>query len=346
MRTCPFPAWWFLLPVLPLVAACHGRGSSSGDVLGSATVGADGGVLEVTSGPQAGLRITVPPGATASEVRLTVYDVPPQPVGMLQVLPPIARAFRVEPAAAYFELPLTMRMPYDPFALPDTAPGNVGVRQTRSGGTVEHMPDAVDVADAYVEYATRTLGMFEVARGTKAENLLAYREPETATVALADGYAFVSEPWPDDAQPFGGPGAVRWRLTGPGIDEWIYWSSASLTGRQADTVWREAWQTPVVPWDEQSEGLPVSVTIQTQVSTPVGLPPVGGTLVVSSLWYWDLPQTVGDQLLLDVVRLQMTLAWDRHDIGTGQREYVFWFARDFGLVALGIDGIVHARTAP
>jgi hypothetical protein len=90
----------------------------------------------------------------------------------------------------------------------------------------------------------------------------------------------------------------------------------------------------------------VATTTTTQVATPIGLPPLGSIVAASQFWSYDLPRTVAGQLVTDVARFELRLAWDRHDLGTGQRQHTFWFAPAVGLLAMAIDGVVYERVAP
>jgi hypothetical protein len=83
----------------------------------------------------------------------------------------------------------------------------------------------------------------------------------------------------------------------------------------------------------------------TQVSRPMTQLPIGGQITVSSMWSWSAPRTVAGRLLYDVAKLYLSLAWNRADLGVGQREYQFWFAPGIGLVAFAEDGLVHERTS-
>ncbi|MEO6597560.1 MAG: hypothetical protein ABIP94_22685 [Planctomycetota bacterium] len=49
----------------------------------------------------------------------------------------------------------------------------------------------------------------------------------------------------------------------------------------------------------------------------------------------------GGQIAL---RVNISLAWNRADLGTGQRDYDFWFSPGRGLIAFAQDGDVRQRT--
>lgn len=334
---------------LLVLAACEPRRSSP-RVLASAEVGPDGGVVEVASGDQAGLRVTVPAGALVRNVRIEVLDdeAPVADVAgsIFQVVyvPPLARPFRVEPADLFFEQPVVLRMPYDPLRIVNSAPGNVSVVQRRPGGSVAYPPTAVDAIAGQVEFATQTLGTFQVERAVATTGLFNYLGPAEATVELAEGWTFVSGPI-DAASPFAGLVTRQWRLTGPGLDETWFFDDLQLVGRET-SGWRETWNEPVRPWSESTFGEPLSTIVGVQVEAPIGAQPTAGTLGMFHTWRWDVPRAVGDALATEVVRLEAVLGWERADLGTGQRQHVFWFSPAFGLLAIGLDGVVHERTAP
>ncbi len=343
MRTC------LLLSFLLLLAACsRSRSTSSATVLGAATIGPAGGELELTSGKQAGLRLTVPAGALLDPTEVRVIDaevVLPAELLATSYLPSPAPAFRLEPADIYLEVPATLRLPYDPMRLRGMAPGNVRVRQQRNGNLVDLEPPVVDVGAGRLELQSRTFGQFQVIRGPVVGGLGSYQAPVGTLVALADGWSFTSGAVPG-ASPFAGTTATQWQLSGPAFDETWFFDGLRLRGRESASVWRETWNEPVVIWQDIDAVVPQATTMATQVNAPIQLPPLGGSITVLGIQSWDVPRAFGDQLVYDIVRLQVTLAWDRSDLGTGQREYVFWFAPELGLLAMAIDGVVHARTAP
>lgn len=167
--------------------------------------------------------------------------------------------------------------------------------------------------------------------------------PAEATVELADGWTFASGPV-DAASPFAGLVARQWRLTGPDLDETWFFDDLQIVGRET-SGWRETWKEPG-PWSEFTFGEPLWTIVGVQVEAPIGAPPTAGTLGMFHTWRWDLPRAVGDALATDVVRLEAAQSWERADLGTGQRQHVFWFSPAHGLVAIAVDGVVHEREAP
>jgi hypothetical protein len=341
MRTCP-------LPFVLLLAACSRGVDTPPTVLGAATIGPAGGELVITSGKQAGLRLSVPAGAVADPVEIRVVDaevVLPAELLATSYAPEPASAFRLEPTDLYLDLPAALRLPYDPLRLRGMAPGNVRVRQQRSGATVDLDPPMVDAVAGRVEIASRSFGRFQVVRGPLVGGLGAYQPPSDAVVALADGWSFTAAAVPA-ASPFAGPEARQWHLTGPGFDEVLFFDGLDLRGREAPQWWREAWDQPVVVWQDVDSVVPQATTITMQVQAPLTQLSLGGSMTVLGVKAWDVPRPLGDRLVYDVVQLKLDLAWNRHDVGVGQRQYLFWFAPEVGLLALAIDGVVHERAAP
>ncbi|MBX3464241.1 MAG: hypothetical protein KF830_13800 [Planctomycetes bacterium] len=331
-----------------LAASCSRKGTAPPEVFAAATIGPEGGEVAVLGGKQAGLRVTVPAGALTAAIELRVVDAEvalPADLLATSYVPDPAPAFRLEPVDVYLELPAALQLPYLPQRLTGMAPGNVRVRQQRAAGTVDHEPTAVDAVVGRAELSLRTFGRFQVVRGPQAAGLSAYQPPVANPVPLEGGWSFAVEEVAADS-PFAGPGAVQWRLEGPGFAEALCFDGLQMTGREAAPHWREVWSAPVTVWQDVALVVPQATTFVAQVHAPVSMPSFGGLLTVFGAQSWDLPRRCGDQWFYDVVTLRLALAWNRHDLGTGQREYRFWFAPGIGLLALGIDGVVHERTSP
>jgi hypothetical protein len=324
-------------------------------VLGEATIGPEGGVLAIDTGVQAGLRLTVPSGALMQSTRIRVHDATPVPlpgIGAPVIAAPPAYPFSFEPLDLRLEERATLRMPYETGRLYGTAPGNVRAREQRNGFAIDHDPDLVDVQGGFLELPIRHLSQYEVIRGPVAGGIAEYWPPTGAPVQLADGITFTVEAVPSTS-PFASPEALRWVIAGApvfgaqDVDLLYFDDEHRLLGRESlDEDWREVWSQPYFPWVQAEVSLPVgSVTMLTQVSRPMTQLPIGGQITVSSMWSWSAPRTVAGRLLYDVAKLYLSLAWNRADLGVGQREYQFWFAPGIGLVAFAEDGLVHERTS-
>lgn len=336
-----------------LAAACH-RSSSGGDpVLAEATVGAEGGELVVADGEQAGWRLLVPPGALAepTQLRVVAAALPPVVAGVgapeTSTAPVPAAAFRIEPVGLQLVERATLRAPYRVTVLTNTAPGNVRVREVRNGNAIDYVPDVIDVAAGRVELPIRFLGSYQVVPGPRVATIDAYWQPIGEAVALAGGRTFAVEP-PAIGSPFATTCDRRWRYEGPHGVDLLHFAADALRGREApDEGWREVWSEAYPVWQPIfASPPPLARTFVMQVQSPIGGPGIGAQMTAQSQWSWDVPQPVGDTLVTDVVRVWLTLTWNRADLGVGTRDYRFWFAPGLGLVALAEDGVVHRRTAP
>ncbi|MFY9341272.1 MAG: hypothetical protein WAT39_02200 [Planctomycetota bacterium] len=340
-----------LLGCLPwcMVSACSKTSSrTTTTALGAATIGPDGGVIAIDSGAQAGLRLTIPPGAVAEPTLFAVLDAALvlEPAAPVSLVPPISRPVVFEPRELRLAELATLRLPYSIANVTATSPGNVRVRQQRNGNVIDHEPQAIDARDGWIEVPVRTLSQFQVVRGPVAENVASYWQSVDTQVALADGRTFAVESVPA-ASPFAAPAGVRWRLTGPDEEDLLYFDGIDLLGRESIREdWREQWNDRYPVWTNITQAPPASgATFTTRVSRPIAALPIGGQITVYGVWSWAEPRTVAGQRLLDVARLRITLAWQRADLGVGQREYVFWFAPGIGLLAFSKDGVTWDRLA-
>lgn len=339
-----------LVAVLLAVGACGRDGKAPPpDVLATATIGPAGGVLAVDQGPQAGLRLLVPPGALLQATELRVEAASPLPAGLEAVSAPPepGAAFTLAPVGLRLQVLATLRAPYRLEVLAQTAPGNVRVRRLLGVDSYDLDPTAVDAVAGRVEVPLRTLGRHQVVRGPVASGIADYRPlADGVQVALADGFAFTAAHV--TSGPFATPSTFSWRVTGPGIDDLLFFTAGWLAGRESSIEnWREVWSQAYDVWTHGSVSpAPGALTMPVAVQQPIGSAPVGGQITVFGLWTWEPPLQVGDRLLCDVLRLRVTLAWNRADLGVGQREYLFWLSPGLGLVGFAQDGVVRLRQWP
>lgn len=334
-----------LLLLLPLASAgCHRSGSSSAPVLASTTIGPEGGALTVASGTQNGLVLTVPPGALAARTDIRVvadYEVPP-PLMATSEAPTPGRPLRIEPQSTQFAIPATLRLPYLPQYVAETGPGNVRVRQVSPFATRDHEPAMVDAIAGRVQIDVRTLGRFQVVTGPRTANVDDYLPALGAVADLGGGFSFAIEAVPPTS-PYA-PDGRQWRIRGPGVDERLVFVGRQIVARESDLPsWRERWSVPVDPF-ASVELVPNGAAVPTQVEQPLGSGLATAGLITVTGWRrFAEPRTFDGRLVLDVLRLAIDLAWDRQDIGVGQRQYVFWFAPGDGLLAFAQDGVVRER---
>ncbi|HZN37757.1 MAG TPA: hypothetical protein VFD82_03080 [Planctomycetota bacterium] len=342
MRLCP-------LVLCGLAAvSCNSSNSNSPPVIAAATIGPEGGVITVDSGVQTGLMLTVPAGALTTPTTILIRDLTPRPtpgtVAHPAVVSPPGQPFLVEPALRFEQL-ATLRAPYRPTAVIQTGPGNVRARHTRNGDIIDIDPTVVDVQNGRIELPISFTGQYQVIQAMPAD-FLAYRQQPGTVVSLADGLTFGVEDVPAQS-PFAGPSAQRWRITVPDAEDLLYFDADRLRGRESVTDnWRETWSQSCPVWIHASQAPMVgALATATQVSRPMTSPPIGGLMTAFGMWSWVEPRRVGAQELRDVLWLRVTLAWNRHDLGVGQREYQFWFAPGHGLIAFAQDGVIHPRLA-
>ena len=341
MRVCSIVAFSAVLPLVAvLVSSCgSSSSSSSAPVVASTTIGPSGGVLVVDTGAQAGLVMTVPAGALRAPTQFRVVDrsadLPPE-ARALSLEPAVGLPFRIEPDDVFTAVPVTLRLPYRPGRVADIAPGNVRVQQASAFAELVREPESVDVGAAQLEFRTREFGAFQVVPGPRTDDVLDYAPVVGDFATLEGGFSFFVEAVPPAAPVFVGA-ATRWRIVGPGFDERLYFDGRTLLGRES-FQWNEVWQDGYDPWRSPE------VALQDPFATTAL---VGGTeAAMSALGFrqFSAPQQFGGRLYFDVVRLAIDVAYDRDDIGSGQRRYSFWLAPEIGLLELSIDGVRRART--
>ncbi len=334
-----------------VAAACAHSNSSQGPLLGSAVIGVNGGVLAIDTGTQTGLRLVVPPGALLESTEIRVRDATPvfSGPGVPVIAAPPNVPFVLEPTNLELRERATLRLPYRITGVYRTAPGNVRARETRNGIDIDHAPDFVSVEDGYAEVQIRYLSKFQVVQGEPAQNIASYWQADDTSVELEGGITFSVESVVANL-PFAAVPTRRWRIRSPSAfpvaaEDLLYFANDLLLGRESvDHAWREAWSEEYPVWQQGGAGASIgSVTMPMQVyALPAGLP-IGGQITVFGMWTWSAPRRVADRLLYDIAELRVTMAWNRLDIGVGQREYRFWFAPGIGLVGFAEDGLQHAR---
>ncbi|MBL8738596.1 MAG: hypothetical protein JNL12_19365 [Planctomycetes bacterium] len=340
----------FLVAATLLVAIPSGCARSSGrsetePVLAAASIGPAGGALVVDAGDYAGLELLVPPGALAgdTEVRLVaVFE--PQP--MLVTLPAASQVFRIEPESLVLLAPATLRVPYFPERVYETAPGNVVVRTSVGGLTVDRPPVLVDLAARRMVTTIDRFGACRVVPGPVAA-LDDYRPTLGDVVDLGSGIVFVAEAVPADS-PFHASADERWRVSGPAGDLMLYFADELLVGRESTIEdRREQLASGVEVWRQGDRTLPPPPAARPfLLEQPIGTAPVLGAMVVFGAWYWDRPQFVVDQLVADTIRLRVSLGWSGNDQPSGSTDLEFVFGAGLGLLAFVEDGVERTRQTP
>lgn len=350
MRVCP-------LLILALAASACGSGSSNADanLLAAQTIGPEGGVVEVASGWQAGMRLTVPAGALLTPTEIRVRDVSSNPaVGTQATSMPVppGRPFRLEPTGLRLEERATLRAPYLPTAVLGTAPGNVRVREVRGLMPIDYAPEVVDIVAGFVELPIRFLNQYGVITGPAAAGIGSYLQPPTETpLQLTNDATFAVEVVPESS-PFYASDALRWRLTGPALPQpqpidLLYFIAGRLVGRESvPWNWREQWSEPFPFLTPTADPLPggAAVVMPMTVYGPPSQLGLGAQLTAHGWWSYAAPRRIGTTLLYDLVQWRLSLAWNRADLGVGQREHAFLFAAGIGFVGYVEDGVEHMRT--
>lgn len=100
-----------VLPVLFLgLVGCSSGGGGGQPAIGSQQVGVAGGVLDITTGELAGLRVVVPAGAAAAPVQVTAAE----DFGFIQPgFSNLSRGIVLGPGSMEFDRPVTVTLPFD-----------------------------------------------------------------------------------------------------------------------------------------------------------------------------------------------------------------------------------------
>ena len=130
-------------------AACDDDDSSAPSSVVTTMIGPEGGTIHVTSGPLAGMSLTIPPGALTAPVTFSVFE---DAVSLKPGLVDVGPAVRIEPSIP-IALPALLTLPFDPTRVPPpTSPGDFVVRMRDSTGQVSQAaPRHVDQANGRVQ---------------------------------------------------------------------------------------------------------------------------------------------------------------------------------------------------
>ncbi|MFC1706761.1 fibronectin type III domain-containing protein [Planctomycetota bacterium] len=176
----------------PLAGAVAGSGGEHGDndaISQTVTqpVGPEGATVHAPGGASA----EIPPGALAGEVEITLSpgpDITPN-VGTV----PVGPSFHVDAKGAAFSKPVTLRLPYNPAALPaGTDPEDIVilVLSDDRGSVEQHVPTSID-PDGFLTLEVTTFSSFQPAVGTFADGVLSKVSVDRTAGVVADGVDFV-----------------------------------------------------------------------------------------------------------------------------------------------------------
>lgn len=326
-----------------LFAACSGSGSSGPQAV--ATIGPDGGVLAVEEGALRGFELEVPPGVLPSPVELRVFAVASLASSgstSVSYAPSVGQAIRVEPVDLATTASMRLRLPYRPGAISQTGAGNVDVRQVNPWTSRRYDPSAVDALEGWVEIATKTLDRFQVELGAYPAARGDYLPPLGEAAALEGGLTVtVGEEGPGSV--FAGAGATHLEVDGPSISERLVFAADLLIGRGAGAVWAEEWSQPVDALQDPAAALFSMTTQPALVTTYFSGTTIGAAVTPLAYLQFGLPIRYRDALYTDIAKVIVDVAYDRPDLGAGDRRLTFWLSPEVGLLRLSVDGQVYER---
>ena len=341
------PHRFLCLAGLLLLAACSGSDGPKDELLAQADIGPAGGQLEVTNGQYDGLRLTVPGGALASAVTVTMWKPAPSPSGALSplVVGGPGPFVRIDPPTVVFLTPATLRLPYLLQQVVTTGPGNVQAMHYSTTGHIRIDPPVVDVHRGLIEVPIPSLGGFQVVPGPHAPSLDAYLPALGTSVPLEDGFTFTYQQLLAPHMP--GRNITRWTVDTTTVAHAIdfeLWQIAGRAGLSAD--WQEVWDTPLDVLLHEANTLTPPARTSTRIYSPISSPnPLhSGQVSVLGRFGFEVPLRLGNREYRDVLRIRLITSWERPDLGTGSSIEVFWFAPDVGLLQMQQDGVIRVRT--
>ena len=331
-----------VLSCLLAVACSRSSSRSSPDPvppLGVATLGPAGGVIAISSGAQAGLRLFVPAGALTETIEVRIVDDPDPPPAPNEVrvrLP--GEPFRIEPAGLQLVLPAQLQLPYDLSTMVGRPPGQVLLRRE---GFNDIEPTQVDVFAGMLTASIQTLGRYRVTFGEVYPTVESYLGPAAQGVVLQGGASF--QDVDVSTTPFAGIADRCWRLQFDGSVVLFYFDDGALVGRE--TLYPqlvEVWTTPAPVWRSELPLVTYGLSLSDTQSSLFGGPPVPGTASCAASTTWSVPLIVGGRELRDVLAIELDLQWSQFG-QLSAKDYVFYFTPDEGLVAVEIDGSLFRR---
>lgn len=346
MRVCPTT---LSLLACALFGACSGSSDSTdATILASTRIGPAGGLLVVEGGQQDGLVLEIPPGVLTEAYEFRVVQAPmsvePMPAGSTAVVGPLAGyPFRIEPSTLVVDTQCRLRIPYLPATSSFSGPGNVVINQINPWTARSYDPENLSIVDRWVEIGVKTFGQFQVNPGPQPNNLLDYTPPLGEVFALEGGFSFSVDEEPMSS-PFADPAAQQWRLVGPSFDEAVIFNNGLILGRRSELAnWLELWDDPYNPYQTPGPGFAISQPTTMQVQAPIGLLGVGAALMTLGSYVYSEPFEYNGQLQLDVLKLSLNVAYNRLDIGSGERRITYWLSPTEGLLRVMMDGVIYER---
>lgn len=344
MRVCPTR---IVLLACTVLAACHESSSSTTvNLMASSRIGPEGGLVVVQGGQQDGLVLEIPPGVFAEPVAISVAQgaapiVSPDPAAAAPQL--VGFPFVIEPSSLVMATECRLRVPYQPSVIEGTGPGNVVVHGSSPTLTRRYAPNDVSVADGWVEVGIRRFGRFQAEVGDRADSLLDYTPTIDLVVPLTDGFQFVVNQDPVGAT-LTDPAIQQWRLTGPAFDESVVFLNGEVLGRRSVAgLWLEEWGESYDPYQTPEVGFAVPQPLTSLVHAPLGVSANHGSLMAFGSFVYTEPIEFNGSLELDVIRLTLDVAYNRFDLGAGERRMDWWLSPRSGLLRVAVDGQVYER---
>lgn len=342
MRVCPAV---YALVACAFAAACSDSSSGTG-ALAVSRIGPEGGIVVVERGSQQGLVLEVPPGTVDQPTDFRIIEELlslPDENQLVTVGGQAGQPFRIEPIDLVTTESMRLRVPYQPGGISGTGTGNVDVRQINPWATRDYDPEAVDPLEGWVEISIKTLGRFQVVLAMGPQDRSDYLPAFGSVAQLTGGYEFRIEPELTPS-PYVGLGAEQWTIVGPDFDERLIVVDNRIVGRRREPlVWLETWTEPYDPFGDPVQALSNMVVQPAQVSAPVNQQFTGASVMPLGYFQYGLPQTYAGELLTDVGRLTLNVAYNRSDLGSGERQLTLWLSPVYGVLQLSIDGIVYDR---
>lgn len=318
--------------------------SGSGDqILAQQTVGDAGATLVVTSGPNQGLTLTIPPGALDGPVAVRIVDNPPDPLPPGVAIggpPPVGVPFRIEPEALDLNLPAQLEVPYFP-ARAVGPPGHVALNRARGNANLSIDPVLVDVAAGRVTAEVEGFGAFLVNAVQLPTDVSEYLPDEGVVQEFDGGWSFSIGPI-DISSPFGGQGYRSLSVRGPNFAEDVIVAGNVVVGRQRPGVWVERWQQPaefvLAAFGSQlvTQNSALDVLIN-------GGPSLSGTMEFGGYFDWGQPRFVGPTQYRNILEISANFSFVWDGMPAANRALTFWLEPDAGVLAMRVDGKLIER---
>lgn len=300
----------------------------------------------VQGGPQDGLVLEIPPGVLTEAIEFRILEAPRGvlPTGAVPVSEGFGGyPFRIEPATLVVDTACRLRMPYMPAANWMGGPGNVVINQINPWAIRDYDPENLSVVEGWVEISVKTMGQFQVRLAQQPTSLLDYTPPMGEVAMLEGGFAFTVDEEPMTS-PFADPAAQQWRLIGPAFDEAVIFNNGQIYGRRSEAAsWLEIWDEPYNPYQVVGGNFSIPQPTTMTVENPIGVLGIGATVMYLGTFVYSEPFEYDGSLELDVLKITLNVAYNRADLGNGERRMTYWLSPTSGLLRVMVDGVIYNR---